>query len=392
VKNVGFAYRVLDDELNEKLTWESRQFRNTVQSWVNKRFMPLVTECYLDGRFPMELVPEMTELGLFGIKADPIYGGHGLNNYDYGLICRELEAGDSGLRSFVSVQNSLVIYPIERFGSEDQKKRWLPLLTSGKAIGAFGLTGPEGGSDPENMKTHARKDGNDFMLNGSKQFITNGSIADVVIVWAKLDGIVRGFLVEKGTSGLESREMKKKLSLCASNTSELFLSGVRVPADSLLPGTMERERTYLSCLNEARYGIAWGAVGVAIFCAEAALEYVRNRVLFGESLTKKQLIQEKLVFMDVNIESALRRMIDMARLKESGKIRSRDISCGKMVNVDMACEVSRLARRMIAGNGIMAEYHVMRHMMNLESVYTYEGTNEIHMLALGRDITGENAF
>lgn len=388
MREAGFSYPKLD----EALSWEAQQICDSVRAWVKERFMPHATRCYMDGRFPMELVPEMAQMGFFGIKTSPEYKGAGLGNFEYGVICRELERGDSGLRSFVSVQNSLVMYPIERFGSERQKSFWLPSLASGQLLGAFGLTGPEGGSDPENMKTHAKKDGGDYIVNGSKQFITNGSVGYLIVVWAKLDGVVRGFLVEKGTPGFEACPMKDKLSLRASDTAELFFRDVRIPAENILPGTLEKDKAYLACLNEARYGIAWGAIGAASFCAETALEYASNRGMFGEKLSAKQLTQQKLVWMDEGIESAQRRVLDMARLKEVDRLLPRDISRGKMANVNMACDVARLARRMLGANGIMAEYHVMRHMCNLESVYTYEGTDDVHMLALGRAITGENAF
>jgi len=388
VKENGFAYRILDNELS----WEAQQMRDSVRAWVEGRVMPGFTRYYMDGRFPMERVPEMGHMGFFGIKTSSEYGGSGLGSYEYGVICRELEAGDSGLRSFVSVQNSLVMFPIERFGSEEQKRHWLPLLATGSAIGAFGLTGPEGGSDPEQMKTHAKKDGGDYVINGSKQFITNGSVAHITIIWAKLDGVVRGFLVQKGTSGFEVRAMKDKLSLRASDTAELFLQDVRIPAENILPGTLEHSRSYLACLNEARFGIAWGAIGAARYCAEMALKYVQDRTLFGGTLAGKQLVQQKLEAMDEMIEAAQHRALYIAKRKEAGELTAREISRAKKANVHMACEVARMARRMLGANGIMAEYGVMRHMCNLESVYTYEGTDDVHMLAIGRAITGKNAF
>lgn len=390
--NLGFAYHKLDEELEEQLSWEARNFRDSVRAWVKKPFMDVVTECNMTGRFPTELLQSMVDLGLLGIKTDPEYGGSGQDNITYGLVCRELEAGDSGLRSAISVQNSLIMFPIQMFGSDEQKEYWLPLLAAGKALGAFGLTGPEGGSDPENMKTFAKKDGSDYVINGSKQFITTGDVADFILLWAKLEDAIRCFLVPKGTPGFESVTMKNKLSLRVSNTAELFFRDVRIPAENILPGTLTRKKAYLACLNEARYGIAWGAVGAAAFCAEAALEYASNRTLFGCKLTKKQLTQQKLEWMDEHIEASLMRAITIAKRKDAGVVAARDISRGKKANVSVACDVARLARRMIAGNGIMAEYHVMRHMMNLESVYTYEGTDDVHLLAIGRAITGENAF
>ena len=388
MKENGFAYRGLDNELS----WEAQQMRDSVRALVEDRFMPHITRYYMDGGFPMEFVSEMAGCGFFGIKTSTEYMGAGLGSHEYGVVCRELEASDSGLRSFVSVQNSLVMFPIEKFGSEAQKRHWLPLLATGQALGAFGLTGPEGGSDPENMKTHAKKVGGDYVINGAKQFITNGSVAHIIIIWAKLDGTVRGFLVEKGTPGFEALPMKDKLSLRASDTAELFLNDVRIPAENIMPGTLEHKRSYLACLNEARFGIAWGAVGAARFCAEAALSYVKDRVLFGGSLAGKQLTQQKLVYMDEALETAQRRALDIARMKDAGTLSARDISRAKMENVSMACDVARLARRMMGANGIMADYHVMRHMCNLEAVYTYEGTDDVHMLARGRAITGINAF
>jgi glutaryl-CoA dehydrogenase len=389
--SLGFSYPRLDEEI-PSYAKQILEGQNGLTKWINSSFMDLITDCYLDGRFPMELLPEMAERGLLGIKTDPKYGGHGADNYTYGVICRELERGDSGLRSFVSVQNSLVMYPIEQFGNEEQKKRWLPLLASGKAIGAFGLTGPEGGSDPANMNTFYRRDGGDYIINGSKQFITNGSIANVIVVWAiDEEDVMRGFLLEPNMRGVETHEMKGKLSLRASNTSEIFLDDVRVPAESMLPGA-KNIGAALSCLNEARFGIAWGAIGSASFCAEKALEHVNGRVLFGGKLAGKQLIQQKLAWLDREINSAQLRVLHLTKIKEAGTIQPRDISEAKQANVNMACEATRLARRMLGASGIMAESHVMRHMCNMESLFTYEGTDDIHTLIIGRAITDISAF
>lgn len=379
-------------QLDERLSWEACMARDSARELVETHLMPVITDCYEEGRFPPELVPEIAVRGFLGIKTDPKYGGHGASNEVYGVICRETERGDSGLRSFISVQNSLVMFPIQKFGSEEQKKYWLPLLASGKAIGAFGLTDIKGGSDPEGMHTHAKRDGTDFILNGSKRFITSGTDADFVLAWAKLDGAVRCFLVEKGTRGFEAVAMKRKGALRASDTAELFFNDVRIPAENLLPGTMDTRKAYLHCLNEARYGIAWGVIGAASFCAEAALAYLDGRTAFGEKLKGKQLIQRSLAFMDTRIRAAQLLAFELTHRKESGAITPVEISIGKRDNAAMARDVIREARDLMGADGIMLEYGVMRHLCNIEAVYTYEGTDAIHTLAIGRWITGEDAF
>jgi glutaryl-CoA dehydrogenase len=366
--------------------------RDTVRAWVAEKFMPRIKEAFKNGTFPMDLVPEMAELGFFGVKSAEKYGGLGMGNVPYGIMCRELEYGDSGLRSFVSVQNSLVIYPIERFGSDEQKDKWLPMLISGRAIGAFGLTEPNAGSDPQSMKTHAVKDGDAYILNGSKQWITNGSIADVVVVWTKTeDNVVRGFLVERGMPGFSSTNEENKLSLKASITSSLFFDDVRIPAANLLPLT-KNIGSALSCLNEARYGISWGVIGSAMSCYDTALEYAITRKQFGKPIASFQLTQEKLVLMLNEMVKAQILALEVARLKDEGKSKPTHISLAKMNNVKMALAIAREARSVLGANGISLEYNIIRHMANLESVYTYEGTNEVHLLAIGKDITGINAF
>jgi glutaryl-CoA dehydrogenase len=372
---------------------EEREAGYTVRDWVKHRFLPLIGEHYEKKTFPMHLVPEMAALGLFGVKSDPRWGGSGLSNVCYGIVCRELEYGDSGLRSFVSVQNSLVIFPIEKFGSDEQKERWLERLITGKAIGAFGLTEPGAGSNPASMKTRACKDGDCYVLNGSKQWITNGSIADVVVVWAKTDDdVVRGFLVEKGTPGFTAQDIHGKLSLCASVTSSLFFDDVRIPAANLLPLT-KNIGSALSCLNEARYGIAWGAVGAAQACYDMALSYALERTQFdGKPIAAHQLTQEKLVKMVVGIVNAQNMAWVVGKLKDDKRASHSNISMAKMHNVRVALEAARSARTILGANGITLEYHVMRHACNLESVLTYEGTEEIHLLSIGKDITGINAF
>jgi len=381
--------------IDEKLSPEETMIRDSVRAWVKERFLPVVAEQYEKGTFPMHLVPEIAQLGLFGIKAAEEYGGQNLNNISYGIICRELEYGDSGLRSFVSVQNSLVIYPIERYGSEAQKKKWLPLLISGKAIGAFGLTEPNAGSDPAAMKTNARAEFQRcgaYILNGSKQWITNGSIADVVVVWAKTDdGTVRGFLVEKGMPGFTATDIHGKLSLRASVTSSLFFDDVMIPAANLLPLT-KNLGSALSCLNEARYGIAWGAIGAAGACYDMAREYALERKLFDTVLAAKQITQQKLVKMLNEIVKAHLLAREVGLLKDAGKAKHEFVSLAKMNNVKEALAIAREARALLGANGITVEYHVARHMNNLESVYTYEGADDVHTLIIGRDITGINAF
>ncbi len=364
--------------------------RATIGRFVDERFLPGIARHFEQGTFPMELVPELAGLGLFGMHLKG-YGCAGLNNVSYGLACQELERGDSGLRSFVSVQGALTMFPIRAFGSEAQRTRWLPRMARGEILGCFGLTEPDVGSNPAGMRTTARRDGRDWILNGVKRWITNGHIADLAVVWARGEGGIQGFLVERGTPGLTARPIEHKLSMRASATSELVLEDVRVPEDALLPGA-EGLKAALSCLNEARFGIAWGALGAAIACYDAALAYARARVQFDRPIAQFQLTQAKLVDMLTEITRGQLLALQLARLKDRGAVRPTQISMAKMSNVKAALEIARSARSILGANGISLEYPVMRHLTNLETVFTYEGTHEVHTLAIGQDITGLNAF
>jgi glutaryl-CoA dehydrogenase len=369
---------------------DEKLLRDTVRSFVSDRILPDIARWWEDGVFPKEMAKEMGALGLFGMHLDG-YGCAGVSNVMYGLACRELEFGDSGVRSFVSVQGSLAMFPIWKFGSEEQKQEWLPRMAAGEAIGCFGLTEADSGSDPSSMKTNARRDGGDWVLNGSKMWITNGSIADVAVVWARTDEGIRGFIVPAGTKGFEAPEIHHKASLRASVTSELVFNDVRLPEDFVLPGVSSM-RGPLSCLNEARYGILWGAVGAARACYEAALAYAGDRVQFGMPIAGFQLTQQKLVEMMVAIQRASLVALHLGRRKDDGSLTPEQISFGKLDNVRQALEIARTARSVLGANGITLEYPVIRHMANLESVFTYEGTNEIHTLILGNAITGRQAF
>ena len=373
------------------LSEEEVLVRNTVREFVDDRVLPLIERHNRAGTFPMELVTAMAELGMFGATLPAAYGCAGMNNVAYGLVMQELERGDSGIRSFASVQSALVMYPIFVYGSEEQKTRWLPLLAQGKSIGCFGLTEPDFGSNPGGMITRAERKGDGFLLNGAKMWITNGTIADVAVVWAKLDGIVRGFLVEKGTPGFTAPEMKGKHSLRASVTSELILQDVLIPASGILPNG-EGLRLPLSCLSQARYGIAWGAIGAAMACYDSALTYAKSRIQFERPIASFQLTQEKLVYMLGEITKAQLLCLQLGRLKDAGKVRFQQISLAKRNNVYHALEIARLARTILGANGILDEYPVMRHAANLESVLTYEGTHEMHTLIVGEDITGIPAY
>lgn len=386
------TYRQLDFmDLDDQFSEDERMVRDTVRQWVTERYLPLAMKHFEDGTFPMELVPEAAELGMFGPTTPAEYGGAGLNNVAYGLICQELERGDSGLRSFISVQGSLVMYPIFEYGSEEQKRKWLPLLASGKAIGCFGLTEPDFGSNPGGMLTTAKKVGNDWVLDGRKMWITNGTIADVSVVWARTDKGVRGFLVEKGTPGYSAPEQKHKFSLRASVTSELVLEDVKVPDANRLPKA-EGLKAPLSCLTQARYGIAWGAVGAALACFDEALGYAKSRIVFDKPLAGFQIPQKKFADMATQITLAQLLSIRLGRLKDSGKFTPAQVSMAKRNNVAMALDVSRTCRDLLGANGISLEYQVGRHMCNLESVITYEGTHDIHTLAIGQEVTGIPAF
>jgi glutaryl-CoA dehydrogenase len=370
---------------------EERAIRDTVRHFVRDRILPDVGEWFEQGVLPAELVPEIGKLGLFGMHLEG-YGLPGASAVAYGLACMELEAGDSGIRSLVSVQGSLAMFAIWRWGSEEQKQRWLPPMHEGTAIGCFGLTEPDAGSDPGSMRTHARRDGSDWILNGSKMWITNGTVADVAIVWARTDdGKINGFLVERGMPGFEAPEMKHKLSLRASITSELVLTDVRVPEENRFP-EIDSLRGPLSCLNEARYGIVWGAVGAARASFEAALDYAKERMVFGKPISAYQLTQQKLAEMALEINRATLVALHIGRMKDDGTLRPEHVSMGKMGNVRGALEVCRTARTILGGNGITLEYPVIRHMNNLESVLTYEGTHEVHTLVVGQALTGESAF
>jgi glutaryl-CoA dehydrogenase len=370
---------------------EERAIRDTVRQFVQDRIVPEVGEWFEQGILPAELVKEIGGLGLFGMHLEG-YGLPGASAVAYGLACMELEAGDSGIRSLVSVQGSLAMFAIWRWGSEEQKERWLARMHTGDAIGCFGLTEPDAGSDPASMRTHARRNGGDWVLNGSKMWITNGTVADVAVVWARTDeGKINGFLVEKGTPGFEAPEMKHKLSLRASVTSELVLTDVRVPEENRFP-EIDTLRGPLSCLNEARYGIVWGAVGAGRACFEAALDYSKQRMVFGKPIAGYQLTQQKLAEMALEINRATLVALHIGRKKDDGTLRPEHVSMGKMGNVRGALEVCRTARTILGGNGITLEYPVIRHMNNLESVLTYEGTHEVHTLVVGQALTGENAF
>jgi glutaryl-CoA dehydrogenase len=373
------------------LSDEEKAIRDTVRRFVRERVLPDVGDWFEQGILPRELLGELAKLGLYGMHLEG-YGLPGASSVAYGLVCQELEAGDAGVRSAVSVQGSLAMYAIWRWGSEEQKERWLPMMHAGEAIGCFGLTEPDAGSDPGSMRTHARRDGSDWVLNGAKMWITNGTIADVAIVWARTDeGAIRGFLVERTMPGFSAPEIHKKISLRASVTSELVLQDVRVPDDNLLPGSTSL-RGPLSCLNEARYGIVWGSVGSGRACFEAALDYAKERIVFGKPISAYQLTQQKLAEMALELNRAGLVALHLGRMKDAGTLRPEHVSLGKMGNVRGALEVCRSARTILGANGVTLEYPVIRHMNNLESVLTYEGTHEVHTLVVGEALTGENAF
>jgi glutaryl-CoA dehydrogenase len=373
------------------LTQEEILVRNTVREFVDEQVIPIIEQHYRAGTFPMELVPKMAELGLFGATLPAKYGCAELNNVAYGLMMQELERGDSGIRSFASVQSGLVMYPIYTFGSEEQKDYWLPKLAAGTAIGCFGLTEPDYGSNPGGMVTKAERTKGGFVLNGAKMWITNGSIADVAVVWAKLEGEIKGFLVEKGTPGFSAPEMTGKHSLRASVTSELVFQDCFIPENNLLPKSGGL-KSPLMCLTQARYGIAWGAVGSAMACYETALSYAKARIQFGKPIAAFQMTQEKLVHMLTEITKAQLLCLQLGRLKDQGKAKFTQVSLAKRNNVYHALEIARMAREILGANGILDEYPVMRHSANLESVKTYEGTHEMHTLIIGEDITGIPAF
>jgi len=380
-------YLALDALLDE----EERAVRDTVRQFVREQVLPEVGDWFERGVLPRELMAELAKLGLYGMHLEG-YGLPGASGVAYGLACLELEAGDSGVRSAVSVQGSLAMYAIWRWGSEEQKERWLPAMHAGESIGCFGLTEPDAGSDPGSMRTHARRDGSDWVLNGAKMWITNGTIADIAVVWARTDaGDIRGFLVEKGTPGFTAPEIHKKISLRASVTSELVLQDVRVPQESMFPD-VRTLRGPLSCLSEARYGIVWGAVGAGRACFEAALDYAKERIVFGKPISAYQLTQQKLAEMALEVNRAGLVALHIGRMKDAGTLRPEHVSMGKMGNVRGALEVCRTARSVLGANGVTLEYPVIRHMNNLESVLTYEGTHEVHTLVVGNALTGTPAF
>ena len=388
----GVDFYDIDSLLGE----EERAVRDTVRAWVEERLMPIIGDCYLEGRFPKELVPGLAELGVLGANLPEAYGCAGLGNVAYGLIMQELERGDSGIRSFASVQGALVMYPIHAFGSEEQKRRWLPPLAQGTAIGCFGLTEPDYGSNPAGMITTARETRDGWVLNGAKMWITNGSQATVAVIWAKTGDLadpksVRGFIVPTDTRGFSARDQKGKLSLRASDTSELVLDDVQLPRDAILPGSGGL-KSPLMCLTQARYGIAWGAIGAAMACYDEALRYARTRIMFDRPIGQTQIQQVRLADMLTEITKAQLLALQLGRLKDAGRMTPQQVSLAKRNNVDIACECAREARRLLGANGILAEYHSMRHLANLESVYTYEGTYDMHSLILGEAVTGLSAF
>ncbi|MYE67224.1 MAG: acyl-CoA dehydrogenase [Acidimicrobiia bacterium] len=377
--------------IDSLLSDEQLLLRDTVRRWVHERILPHIGNWFERGSFPAETVaPELGALGLLGMHLEG-YGCAGADASDYGLACMELEAGDSGVRSFMSVQGSLAMFPIRAFGSEEQRRQWLPAMAAGETIGCFGLTEPDAGSDPAAMRTRGRRHGSDWILDGTKMWITNGSIADVAVVWGQTDDGVRGFLVPAATPGFTARDIPRKLSLRASVTSELALEDVRLPADAVLPGAVGM-RGPLSCLNEARFGILFGAVGAARACYEAALAYAGDRNAFGGPISRFQLTQQKLVEMMIAVQRGTLLALHLGRLRDAGQLNAAQISVGKLDNVRMALKVARTARGVLGANGITLEYPVIRHMNNLESVYTYEGTHEIHTLILGQALTGQSAF
>jgi len=383
----GIDYYDIDSLLSE----EERMVRDTVREWVDDNLMPVIEHAYINRTFPKELIPQMAELGVYGANLPEEYGCAGLNNVAYGLIMQELERGDSGVRSFCSVQSSLCMYPIYAYGSEEQRKRWLPDMAAGKVIGCFGLTEPHGGSDPANMKTVARKDGGDWVLNGAKMWITNGNLADIAIVWAQTDDGIQGFVVEKDMAGFAAQEIKHKMSLRASVTSALYLDGVRVPEANRLPN-VKGLKGPLGCLTQARYGITWGPIGAAIACLDEALNYSKERILFDRPVAATQSAQMKLADMARRITLAQVLVLQLGRLKDAGAMKPAQVSLAKWNSCRMAIDIARECRDLLGGAGITTEHAAIRHALNLESVITYEGTETVHQLVIGRELTGINAF
>ncbi len=377
-------------DVRSELSDEERMVQGSVARFVDEKVIPVIRDAFENHYFPKDLVPQIAELGLLGSSIDS-YDCAGLNSVCYGLICQELERGDSAIRSFVSVQSSLVMFPIHAYGSNEQKDRWLPAMARGEAIGCFGLTEAQGGSDPGNMKTHAKRDGDDWILNGSKMWITNGNIADAAVVWAMTKDGVRGFIVEKDMPGYTAREIENKFSLRASITSALFFDNVRVPDANVLPGVTGL-RGPLSCLTQARYGITWGVIGAAQACLTEVINFTQDRVLFDKPLSHNQAIQERLADMARRITTAQLLSLRLGRIKDEGRLSPTQVSLAKWNNVRAALDIARDARDMLGGSGISAEYVPIRHMLNLESVITYEGTETVHQLVVGKELTGVNAF
>ena len=383
-------------QMDGLLNGEERAVRDTVRAWVDEHLMPIIGDCYIEGRFPKQIIPGLAELGVLGANLPEEYGCAGLNNVAYGLIMQELERGDSGIRSFASVQGALVMYPIYSMGSDEQKQHWLPRLAQGKDIGCFGLTEPDFGSNPSGMITTAKETKDGWVLNGVKMWITNGSQATVAIIWAKTGAMddpksIRGFIVPTATKGYRAKDQKGKLSLRASDTSEIHLEDVRLPRDAILPKS-DGIKSPLSCLTQARYGISWGAIGAAMACYDEALQYAKQRIMFGKPIGATQIQQVRLADMLAEITKAQLLCHQLGRLKDAGTMTPQQVSLAKRNNVSMACDIAREARRLLGASGILAEYHSMRHMANLESVYTYEGTHDMHSLILGQEVTGHAAF
>ena len=378
-------------DVRSLLSEEERAVQDAVARFTDERVRPIIGDAFDQGRFPKELVPEIAELGLLGSSLPEKYGCAGLNAVSYGLICQELERGDSGIRSFVSVQSSLCMYPIYAYGTEEQRQRWLPDMAAGKVIGCFGLTEPHGGSDPANMKTHARRDGDDWVINGSKMWITNGNLADIAIVWAQTDEGIQGFLIEKGTPGFTAQEIKHKMSLRASVTSALFFDNVRLPDSSRLPN-VKGLKGPLGCLTQARYGITWGPLGAAIACLDEVLGYTKERILFDRPVAATQSAQIKMAEMARRITLAQLLSLQLGRLKDAGTMAPSQVSLAKWNNCRMAIDIARECRDLLGGAGITTEHAAIRHALNLESVITYEGTETVHQLVIGRELTGINAF
>ncbi len=377
-------------DIRSELTEDEIMVKDSVGRYVDDKVIPLMREAFENHAFPRHLIGEVAELGLLGSSIEG-YDCAGLNSVSYGLICQELERGDSGLRSFVSVQSSLVMFPIHAYGSEEQKQRWLPAMARGEAIGCFGLTEPHGGSDPGNMKTHAKRDGDDWILNGSKMWITNATIANAAVVWAKTDEGVKGFIVEKDMPGFDSQEIENKFSLRASVTGALFFNNVRIPEANVLPGVSSLKGP-LSCLTQARYGITWGVIGAAQACLNEVLNYTQDRVLFGRPVANTQAMQIRLADMSRRITTAQLLSLHLGRIKDKGKLSPTQVSLAKWNNCRAAIDIARDARDILGGAGISAEYVPIRHMLNLESVITYEGTETVHQLVVGKELTGANAF